>query len=129
MTELEKKLINALLMIRNHISEPEVVKSIVDKAIGAEEDVIPFEEPEDDGPSEDLKKMAADIQDKLNKAATDEKINMASGAEPTPTPRPLSSDDEWGDNNDKKHEGFEEQANGLAEIFKGLKEGPNDNRW
>ena len=23
----------------------------------------------------------------------------------------------------------EEQANGLAEIFKGLKEGPNDDRW
>ena len=97
MTELEKKLINALLMISNHISEPEVIKSIVDKAIGAEEDVIPIEEPEGDGP--------------------------------TPTPRPLSSGDEWGDDNDKKHEGFEEQAAGLAEILKGLSDGPNDNRW
>lgn len=128
-TELEYKYWRALRLIQNHVNEPEVVKSIVDKAIGAEEDVIPIEEPEYDGPSEDVKKMAADVQDKLNKAATDKKINMASGAKPTPTPRPLSNDDEWGDDYDKKHEGFEEQAAGLAEILKGLTDGPNDNRW
>ena len=69
-----------------------------------------------DGPNEDSKKMAADIQAKLNKAATEEKINMASGAESTPTPSPLSSDDEWADDYDKKHEGFEEQAEGMDEI-------------
>lgn len=126
MTELEKKLTNALLMIRSHINEPEVITSILDKNIGTDEDLMP---ESDDGPNEDSKKMAADIQAKLNEAATDEKINMASGAEPTPTPRPLSSDDEWSDDYDKKHEGFEKQAAGLADIFAGLKEGPNDDRW
>ena len=84
---------------------------------------------EDDGPNEDSKNLAADIQSKLNKAATEEKINMASGAEPTPTPRPLSSDDEWGDDNDKKHEGFEQQAEGLDNLLEGLRDTPHDNRW
>lgn len=129
MTELEKKLINALLMIRDHINEPKVITSIIDKNIGTDKDLMleTF-----DGPNEDSKKMATDIQDKLNKAATDEKINMASGAEPTPTPHPLSSDDEWSDDNDKEHKGFEGQADGMDEIrniLLGTKEGPNDNRW
>lgn len=69
MTELEKKLTNALLMIRNHISEPEVIASIIDKNVGTDKDVL--------------------------------------------------LDDHFG----------EEQAAGLAEILKGLNEGPNDNRW
>lgn len=69
MTELEKKLTNALLMIRNHISEPEVIAGIIDKNIGTDKDVL--------------------------------------------------LDDHFG----------EEQAAGLAEILKGLNEGPNDNRW
>lgn len=83
----------------------------------------------DDGPNEDSKNFAADVQAKLNKAATEEKINMASGAEPTPTPRPLSSDDEWSDDYDKKHEGFEQQAEGLDNLLAGLKDGPKDERW
>lgn len=124
MTELEKKLTNALLMIRSHINEPEVITSIIDKNIGTDKDVIPV-----DGPNEDSKKMAADVQAKLNKAATEEKINMASGAEPTLTPRPLSNDDEWGDDYDKKHEGFEEQAEGLDNLLEGLRDTPHDNRW
>ena len=124
MTELEKKLTNALLMIREHINEPEVITSILDKNIGTDKDVML-----DDGPNEDSKKIAADVQAKLNKAATEEKINMASGAEPTPTPSPLSSDDEWSDDYDKKHKGFEEQAAGLDNLLKGLKDTPHDNRW
>lgn len=85
--------------------------------------------PEDDGPNEDSKNMAADIQAKLNKAATEEKINMTSGAEPTPTPRPLSNDDEWADDYNKKHEGFEKQAEGLDNLLEGLRDTPHDNRW
>ena len=79
MTELEKKLTNALLMIRNHISEPEVITSIIDKNIGTDKDVLL------DDPAEELPK----------------------------------EDDHFG----------EEQAAGLAEILKGLNEGPNDSRW
>ena len=45
-TELEDKYWRALRLIQTHVNEPDVVKSIVDKAIGAEEDVIPIEEPE-----------------------------------------------------------------------------------
>lgn len=40
MTELEKKLTNALLMIRNHINEPEVITSIIDENIGTDKDVM-----------------------------------------------------------------------------------------
>lgn len=40
MTELEKKLISALLMIRDHINEPEVITSIIDKNIGTDKDVL-----------------------------------------------------------------------------------------
>lgn len=47
-TELEDKYWRALRLIQTHVNEPDVVKSIVDKAIGAEEDVIPIEEPEDE---------------------------------------------------------------------------------
>lgn len=119
-TELEDKYWRALRLIQTHVNEPDVVKSIVDKAIGAEEDVIPIEEPEDDGPNEDSKNMAADIQAKLNKAATEEKINMASGAEPTPTPHPKWDEDE--------HFG-EEQAEGLDNLLEGLRDTPHDNRW
>lgn len=87
------------------------------------------EDNSDDGPNEDSKNMAADIQAKLNKAATEEKINMASGAEPTPTPHPKSDDDEWSDDYDKKHEGFEQQAEGLDNLLEGLRDNPHDNRW
>ena len=78
MTELEKKLTNALLMIRNHINEPEVITSIIDKNIGTDKDVL-LDDPAMNNPE----------------------------------------DDHFG----------EEQAAGLAEILKGLNEGPNDNRW
>lgn len=121
-TELEDKYWRALRLIQTHVNEPDVVKSIVDKAIGAEEDVIPIEEPEDDGPNEDSKNLAADIQAKLNKAATEEKINMASGAEPTPTLHP-KSDDSW-----DEHFG-EQQAAGLDNLLEGLRDTPHDNRW
>lgn len=47
-TELEDKYWRALLLIQSHVNEPEVVKSIVDKAIGRPEDVTPLEEPEDE---------------------------------------------------------------------------------
>lgn len=77
-------------------------------------------EPEDDGPNEDSKNMAADIQAKLNKAATEEKINMASGAEPTPTPHP-----KW---DEEDHFG-EQQAEGLDSLLEGLRDTPHDNRW
>lgn len=30
---------------------------------------------------------------------------------------------------DDKHEGFEEQAEGLADLLAGLKDGPHDERW
>lgn len=75
---------------------------------------------EDDGPNEDSKNMAADIQAKLNKAATEEKINMASGAEPTPTPHP-----KW---DEEEHFG-EQQAEGLDNLLEGLRDTPHDNRW
>ena len=52
MTELEKKLTNALLMIRNHISEPEVITSIIDKNIGTDKDVLP-DDPAEELPKED----------------------------------------------------------------------------
>lgn len=81
------------------------------------------EDNSDDGPNEDSKNLAADIQAKLNKAATEEKINMASGAEPTPTPHPKSDDSCWDD-----HFG-EEQAEGLDNLLEGLRDTPHDNRW
>lgn len=106
-----------------------IISDLTAKAFPEKDGVTQVDKPEDDGPNEDSKSMAADIQDKLNKAATDEKINMASGAEPTPTPRPLSSDDEWSDDYDKKHEGFEQQAEGLDNLLEGLRDTPHDNRW
>ena len=91
MTELEKKLISALLMIRGHINEPEVITSIIDKNIGTGKDVL-LDDPASEA-----------ILGKLTPDNTEE----------------LSKDDHFG----------EEQAAGLAEILKGLNEGPNDNRW
>lgn len=88
MTELEKKLTNALLMIRDHINEPEVITSIVDKNVGTDEDLM---------------------------------------LESTQTSQPSSGDE--GCSGDKKHEGFEEQAEGLDNLLKGLKDTPHDNRW
>ena len=92
MTELEKKLTNALLMIRNHISEPEVITSIIDKNIGTDKDVL------------------------LNDSASEAMLGKLT---PDNTEELPKEDDHFG----------EEQAAGLAEILKGLNEGPNDNRW
>lgn len=102
MTELEKKLINALLMIRNHISEPEVITSIIDKNIGTDKDILL-----DDPVSEAADKIKGTIKSVVS---NDKKL--------TPDGVPEDGD----------HFG-EEQAAGLAEILKGLTDGPNDNRW
>ena len=102
MTELEKKLINALLMIRNHISEPEVITSIIDKNIGTDKDILL-----DDPVSEAADKIKGTIKSVVS---NDKKL----------TPDGVPEDDD--------HFG-EEQATGLAEILKGLSDGPNDNRW
>ena len=104
MTELEKKLINALLMIRNHISEPEVIASIIDKNIGTDKDVLL-----DDHFGEE---QAAD---KI-KGAIKSVVSNAKKLTPDGVPE------------DNSHFG-EEQAARLAEILKGLTDGPNDNRW
>ena len=92
MTELEKKLTNALLMIRDHINEPEVITSIVDKNID-------------------------------KNIGTDKDLMLES------TPASQSSSSDEGCSNDKKHEGFEEQAEGLDNLLKGLKDTPHDDRW
>lgn len=92
MTELEKKLTNALLMIRSHINEPEVITSIIDKNIVTDKDVLL-----DDPASEAM----------LGKLTPDNTAELP------------KEDGHFG----------EEQAAGLAEILKGLNEGPNDNRW
>lgn len=92
MTELEKKLTNALLMIRNHINEPEVITSIIDKNIGTDKDVL-LDDPAMNNPEAEQQKV--------------------------PTEELPKEDGHFG----------EEQAAGLAEILKGLNEGPNDNRW
>ena len=102
MTELEKKLISALLMIRNHISEPEVITSIIDKNIGTDKDILL-----DDPVSEATDKIKGTIKSVVG---NDKKL--------TPDGVPEDND----------HFG-EEQAAGLAEILKGLTDGPNDNRW
>lgn len=92
MTELEKKLTNTLLMIRNHINEPEVITSIIDKNIGTDKDVL-LDDPAMNNPEAEQQKISTEELPK--------------------------EDDHFG----------EEQAAGLAEILKGLNEGPNDNRW
>ena len=102
MTEFEKKLINALLMIRNHISEPEVIASIIDKNIGTDKDILL-----DDPVSEAADKIKGTIKSVVS---NDKKL----------TPDRVPEDD--------AHFG-EEQAAGLAEILKGLSDGPSDNRW
>ena len=102
MTEFEKKLINALLMIRNHISEPEVITSIIDKTIGTDKDILL-----DDPVSEAADKIKGTIKSVVS---NDKKL----------TPDRVPKDDD--------HFG-EEQAAGLAEILKGLTDGPSDNRW
>ena len=102
MTELEKKLINALLMIRNHISEPEVITSIIDKNIGTDKDIL-------------LDETASEAADKIKGT-----IKSVVSNDKKLTPDEVPEDD--------GHFG-EEQAAGLAEILKGLSDGPNDNRW
>ena len=101
MTELEKKLINALLMIRDHISEPEVIASIIDKNIGTDKDVLL-----DDPVSGAADKIKGTIKPVVSNARKF-------------TPDGVPEDDHFG----------EEQAATLAEILKGLNVGPNDNRW
>ena len=107
MTELEKKLINALIMIRNHISEPEVITSIIDKNIGTDEDILLDEIPWGDPVSEAADKIKGTI-----------KAVVSNAKKLTPDGVP-EDDDRFG----------EEQATRLAEILKGLRDGPNDNRW
>ena len=103
MTEFEKKLINALTMIRNHINEPEVIASIIDKYIGNDEDYLLLDDP------------VREAADKI-KGTIKSVVSNAKRLTPDGVPE---DDDTFG----------EEQANGLAEIFKGLKDGPSDNRW
>ena len=101
MTELEKKLTNALLMIRSHINEPEVITSIIDKNIDTDKDVLLDDTDKD---------VLLDDPAMNNPEAEQQKVP----AEELP-----KEDGHFG----------EEQAAGLAEILKGLNEGPNDNRW
>ena len=131
MTELEQKLINALTMIRNHINEPEVIAGIIDMCIGSEDDYdLLFDDPEvvagtDTGTDTDTDTDTDkdSLQDDPVREAADKikgtiKSVVSNAKRLTPDGVP-EDDDTFG----------EEQANGLAEIFKGLKDGPSDNRW
>ena len=75
MTELEKKLTNALLMIRNHINEPEVITSIIDKNIGTDKDVLlddpAMNNPKDDHFGEEQAAGLAEILNGLNEGPND----------------------------------------------------------
>lgn len=121
MTELEKKLTNALLMIRSHINEPKVITSILDKNIGTDEDVIPvpgddtspeaFDKADDKGKANIINKVLTEPDDN-DLAGTQQAINDALVKEPE----------------DDNHFG-EEQAEGLDNLLEGLRDTPHDNRW
>ena len=123
MTEFEQKLIRALIRVRDARNEPDVVKSIIDKAIGAEEDVIPIDfdfdsetgEPTKIIPKEDNRQMY------VNKNG---EIAIAPEGMSTETLKDILA--KGGDPNE--HFG-EEQAEGLDNLLEGLRDTPHDNRW
>ena len=116
MTELEKKLTNALLIIRNHINEPEVITSIIDKNIGTDKDVLP-DDPAMNNPEAGQQNLTTE-REAADKIKDTIKAVVSNARKLTPDGVP-EDDDHFG----------EEQAAGLAAILKGLNEGPNDNRW
>lgn len=71
MTELEKKLTNALLMIRDHINEPEVITSIIDKNIGTDEDVMLDDKPADKPAENSDTKEPTDEEDHFGEGQAD----------------------------------------------------------
>lgn len=158
MTELEKKLTNALLMIRDHINKPEVIASIIDKNIGTDKDLML-----DNLTGEDTTPEAKTEAEQQNIVAPEDlkegdHIIDASGTEHivlghsagnliletidgkrSEVPYSVIEKELAGGTayisstnitipKEEKHFG-EEQAAGLAEILNGLREGPNDNRW
>lgn len=153
-TELEDKYWRALRLIQTHVNEPDVVKSIVDKAIGAEEDVIPIEEPED---SEfPLPKLMNNPEvnsllgewtpDNTEDLYTEEDMRKHFEVPRAGSPEHLAliekqnpgTLEKWLSNKMKKdaerlrgsdsHFG-EEQAEGLDNLLEGLRDTPHDNRW
>lgn len=78
MTEFEQKLIKALILARNVRNDPEAVKGVVDKAIGAEEDVIPIDF---DGPASD---GATQIDKHFGEEQTEGLDNLLEGLKDTP---------------------------------------------
>lgn len=153
MTEFEQKLIKALILARNVRNDPEAVKGVVDKAIGAEEDVIPIEEPEGDESSKlDTSDPAGEaILGELTPDNTEDLYTEEDMQKYFEVPRAGSPEhlaliekqnpgtlEKWLSNKMKKdakrlkgsddHFG-EEQAEGLDNLLEGLRDTPHDNRW
>lgn len=146
MTELEKKLTNALLMIRSHINEPEVITSILDKNIGTDTDVtLDTSDPAGEAILGELTPdNTEDIYTK-KPAPTATAVTPPPNGPKGPNPDLVAKIAKWADRAPegaldslmgsilsnipvKEHFG-EGQAEGLADLLSGLKEGPNDTRW
>lgn len=144
MTELEKKLTNALLMIREHINEPEVIASILDKNIGTNGDVML--DTSDPAGEDVLGKLTPDnTEDVYTKKPAPTATAVALPPKGPNNPDIAAKIAKWADKAPdgaldnligsilsnipvKEHFG-EGQAEGLADLLSGLKEGPNDTRW